>query len=117
MMPFCCVDNAGYLEYFPQLAGQTFGELCFWFDDAIVMGLVNRRSGACQITPDPTTMVSDCRSMQLTSKRLRRYGKARPSHCLAGSIQALTSSVHTAQQGGSYSCRVACSRAVSKPMT
>lgn len=51
------MSTAGYLEDFPELIGQQFGDLCVWFDDAIVMGLVNRRTGACQITPDPTTVV------------------------------------------------------------
>jgi hypothetical protein len=48
----------GYLEHFPHLAGQTFGDLSFWFDDAIVLALVNRRTGLCEITPDPNTVVS-----------------------------------------------------------
>ncbi len=52
------MSAAGYLEDFPELIGQQFGDLRFWFDDAIVMGLVNRRTGACQITPEPTTVVS-----------------------------------------------------------
>ena len=49
--------RTGYLEYYPQLAGQTFGDLAFFFDDAIVFGLVNRRTGRAQITPPPGTLV------------------------------------------------------------
>ena len=44
------------MEYFPQLAGRTFGELAFLFDDAIVIALINRRTGACSITPPPSTL-------------------------------------------------------------
>ena len=54
----CKCATPGYLEHFPHLAGQTFGDLPFWFDDAIVMGLVHRRTGQCEITPDPSTVVS-----------------------------------------------------------
>ena len=75
------VSAAGYLEYFPELTGQQFGDLCFWFDDAIVMGIVNRRTGSCQITPDPTTVVS----IRLTARMHHHIPAVPPLSCLGGS--------------------------------
>ena len=41
------------------MAGQTFGDLAFFFDDGIVLALVNRRTGVCTVTPPPQTVVSN----------------------------------------------------------
>ena len=49
------MPHAGYLEYYPQLAGRTFGDLAFFFDDGIVIALINRRTGVCTVTPPPET--------------------------------------------------------------
>lgn len=92
MTLWCPLAGAGYLEYFPQLAGQTFADLAFWFDDAIVMGLVNRRTGICRITPDPTTMVGDGRPLAAWSCLL---GPLTAPH--TSCVQAAAGSLHTEQ--------------------
>ena len=47
-----------FLDTFPQLVGTRFGDLVFRFSDGLVLGLLNRRSGACDIAPPADTLVS-----------------------------------------------------------
>ena len=47
-----------FLDTFPQLVGTKFGDLVFRFSDGLVLGLLNRRSGACDIAPPADTLVS-----------------------------------------------------------
>lgn len=56
------VDKEGsgvqvFLDTFPQLVGTKFGDLVYRFADGIVLGLLNRRSGACDIAPPAETLV------------------------------------------------------------
>ena len=46
-----------FLDMFPQLVGTKFGELVYRFSDGLVLGLLNRRSGACDIAPPAETVV------------------------------------------------------------
>lgn len=46
-----------FLDTFPQLVGTKFGNLVYRFADGIVLGLLNRRSGACDIAPPAETLV------------------------------------------------------------
>lgn len=47
-----------FLDSFPQLVGTQFGDLVCRFSDGLVLGLLNRRSGACDIAPPAETLVS-----------------------------------------------------------
>ena len=47
-----------YLDTLPQLVGLRFGDLALRFADGIVLGLLNRRTGQCQIAPPACTTVS-----------------------------------------------------------
>jgi len=46
-----------FLEKLPQLMGVPFGELALRFADGTVLGLLNRRSGQCDIAPPANTLV------------------------------------------------------------
>ncbi len=46
-----------FLEKFPQLVGVPYGELALQFADGTVLGLLNRRSGKCDIAPPTDTLV------------------------------------------------------------
>ncbi|CAL5229603.1 g12963 [Coccomyxa viridis] len=46
-----------FLDSFPQLVGTQFGDLVCRFSDGLVLGLLNRRSGACDIAPPAETLV------------------------------------------------------------
>lgn len=47
-----------FLEKFPQLVGLPFGGLALRFVDGTVLGLLNRRSGKCDIAPHADALVS-----------------------------------------------------------
>ena len=47
-----------FLDSFPQLVGTQYGDLVSRFSDGLVLGLLNRRSGACDISPPAETLVS-----------------------------------------------------------
>lgn len=47
-----------FLDIFPQLVGTRYGDLVPRFSDGLVLGLLNRRSGACDIAPPAETLVS-----------------------------------------------------------
>ncbi len=47
-----------FLEKFPQLVGLPFGGLALRFVDGTVLGLLNRRSGKCDIAPPADALVS-----------------------------------------------------------
>jgi len=47
-----------FLDTFPQLVGTKFGDLVYRFSDGLVLGLLNRRSGACDIAPPADCLVS-----------------------------------------------------------
>ena len=51
-----------FLDTFPQLVGTRFGDLVFRFSDGLVLGLLNRRSGACDIAPPADTLVGPASS-------------------------------------------------------
>ncbi len=46
-----------FLDTFPQLVGTKFGDLVHCFADGIVLGLLNKRSGACDIAPPAEVLV------------------------------------------------------------
>ena len=47
-----------FLDTFPELAGLRVGDLALRFADGIVLGLLNRRTGKCQVVPPASTTVS-----------------------------------------------------------
>ena len=57
-MSWCGVQV--FLDSFPQLVGTQYGDLVCRFSDGLVLGLLNRRSGACDIAPPAETLVSWC---------------------------------------------------------
>ena len=46
-----------FLEKLPQLVGIPFGDLALRFADGTVLGLLNRRSGKCDVAPPADTLV------------------------------------------------------------
>ena len=46
-----------FLDSMPQFVGRPFGDLALMFGDGLVLGLLNRRSGQCEIAPIADTRV------------------------------------------------------------
>ena len=46
-----------FLDSLPGLRGVPFGDLALRFDDGLVLGFLNRRTGRCDIVPPASTLV------------------------------------------------------------
>ena len=54
-----------FLDKIPGLVGTRFGDLALRFADGLVLGLLNRRSGQCDIAPPADTLVRSAASLSL----------------------------------------------------